>query len=442
MNDIRLNKLDEMMDEYVYGLIDDRRADRIRRKIENDPEWQLSYEEAVDRKRLLTGFARMESSEAPDAQSAADRAIEAADEICSARLRRRKTLRWSSGIAAAAAMLLIGWMWISYAAISPPTHTVRLVGQNELISGSTVSLRAIVTDFDDNPSPNVPVKLVLTGSHGAGEVQLAVWRTGSDGVASGQIDLPVWEGACQLVAHAGNNSFQLIGAPIELKRASKVYLATDKPIYQPGQTIRMRTLVLRTGSLKPDAGKQVDLSATDPAGNVIFRETRKLSDYGIAWADLSLDSLIAPGRYRITATAGSDESVQTVEISHYKLPAFSVKITTDKPYYRPGETISGKVHLKYNFGKPVKGAEIKLELIDRLIGSATTLSDQTITAGDSGTAGFEIPLGKTLFGSRRTHNTANLLLTAKATDPAGQENKENVQRRRRLHGSSHRKEPH
>jgi alpha-2-macroglobulin-like protein len=419
---MRLNKLDKMMDEYVHGLLDNRQAYRIVHKIENDPEWQLAYEDAVERKRLLSGIARIENSGAPEAGIAAARAIEAASGVYGARRRRRKILRWSSGVAAAAAMLLVGIMWISFATISRPEHAVRLLGQSELISGSTVSLRAIVTDFKNNPSPDVPVKIMLTGSKGGQEIQLAVWRTDSSGVASGPIDLPAWVGDCKLEARAGNNRFQLIGAPIALKRASKVYLATDKPIYQPGQTIHMRTLVLRTGSLKPDAGKPVDITVADPAGNLIFRESLTLSDYGLAWANLSLDSLIAPGRYRITATAGDDESKQTVEISHYKLPAFSVKIEPDKPYYQPGQTVSGKIRLKYNFGKPVRNAKLELQLIDRTLGAAHNLHTQTINTGVSGVAGFEIPLPKTLFGSARTQKNANLLLSVHATDPAGQEN--------------------
>ncbi len=419
---MRLNKLDTMMDEYVHGLLDNRQAYRIVRKIENDPEWQLAYEDAVERKRLLSGLARIETSDAPQAATVAARAIEAAEKIYSGRRRRRRILRWSSGLAAAAAMLLVGVMWISFATITPPRHAVRLVGQNELISGSTVSLRAIVTDFSNRPSADVPVKIMLTGSKGAEEIQLAVWRTDSSGVASGPIDLPAWVGDCKLEARAGDNRFQLIGAPIALKRASKVYLATDKPIYQPGQTIHMRTLVLRTGSLKPDAGKPVDFTVADPAGNLIFRETLTLSDYGLAWANLSLDSLIAPGRYRITATAGDDKSVQTVEISHYKLPAFSVKIEPDKPYYQPGQTVSGKIRLKYNFGKPVRNAKLELQLIDRTLGRAHTMHTQTINTGASGVAGFEIPLPKTLFGSMRNQKNANLLLSVNATDPAGQEN--------------------
>ena len=422
MNNERLNKLDAMMDEYVYGLLDNRQAYRIVHKIENDPEWQLAYEDAVERKRMLTGMVRTETSDAPSAENTAAQAIAAADTIYNARLRRRTILRWSSGISAAAAMLLIGWMWIVYAAINPPAHNVRLVGQTELLSGSTVALRAIVTDFNNRPSPNMPVNLVLTGGDGRQEIVLASWRTDDSGIASGQVDLPAWEGDASITAHAGDNRFQLIGAPIKLKRASKVFLATDKPIYQPGQTIHMRTLVLRKGSLKPDAGRTVELSISDPAGNVIFRETRTLSEYGLAWADLSLDSLITPGRYRITAAAGNEESKQTVEISHYKLPAFSVKITTDKPYYRPGETLSGKVRLKYNFGKPVKGAKVNLDLVDRTVASPHVLRQIVVTASADGIAGFEIPMPKTLFGTKRAQQSSHLLLSALAVDPAGQEN--------------------
>ncbi|MDP6047723.1 MAG: MG2 domain-containing protein, partial [Phycisphaerae bacterium] len=424
MNNTRLDKLDAMMDDYVYGLISGRQVDRILSKIENDPEWQLAYEGAVERKRLLAGEVRADASEAPSAETTAANAIVAATGVYSTRLRRRKIVRhWSGGLAAAAA-ILVGVMWIAYATIGP-ARTVRLVGQTEMISGSTVSLRAVVTDFNSRPSPNIPVDLVLTGGDGAKEpreVILASWRTDDNGVAAGQVHLPVWEGNCKLTARAGSNRFQLISSPIKLKRALKVFLATDKPIYQPGQTIHMRTLVLKKDSLKPDAGRSVELTVTDPAGNLIFRKMRKLSEYGLAWANLALDSLITPGRYRITASAGGDKNEQTVEISHYKLPAFSVKITTDKPYYRPGETISGKVHLQYNFGKPVKDAKVDLELIDRALAQAHSLRKITVTASDKGVAGFKIPLPNMLLGSERTHQSAQLLLSAKAADPAGQEN--------------------
>jgi len=413
-----------MMDEYVYGLIDGPRADRILRKIEEDPEWQLAYEAAVERKRMLAGSLRADAVGPRNAAATAQRAVGATKAVEQARLRRRRIIRRFSGGLAAAAGILIAVMWVRFATISPPRHFVRLIGQRELISGSTVSLRAIVTDFNNRPSADVPVKVVLTGGQdGASEeLVLASWRTDDDGIATGRVDLPEWEGDCKLTVRAGDNRFQFIGSPIELKRTTKVFLATDKPIYQPGQTIHMRTLVLRAGSLKPDGGRPVELSVTDPSDNVIFRETRTLSEYGLAWADLPLDSLITPGRYRIIASAGDDKSEQIVEIFHYKLPAFSVKVTTHKPYYLPGETISGKVKLKYNFGKPAKGSRVELTLLDRAVAREHTLRKATVTAGDDGVANFEILLPHTLLGMARTHGTARLLLTATATDPAGQEN--------------------
>ena len=81
MNNTRLDKLDAMMDDYVYGLIGGRQVDRILWKIENDPEWQLAYEDAVDRKRLLAGVARPDASEAPPTETTAAKAIAAADAV-------------------------------------------------------------------------------------------------------------------------------------------------------------------------------------------------------------------------------------------------------------------------------------------------------------------------------------------------------------------------
>ena len=54
MNDPSPDKLDDLMDQFVFDLLDAKAAERTRRKIESDPRWQVAYEAAVRRKRTLT----------------------------------------------------------------------------------------------------------------------------------------------------------------------------------------------------------------------------------------------------------------------------------------------------------------------------------------------------------------------------------------------------
>ena len=324
----RTEKLDELMDQFIYDLLTETRAEQARRKIEEDPEWQLAYEAAVTRSQAL-GRA-VKTAPAPAAGRAGYQDIaKRGRQLELGPMRRRRIFLRVVGAIPAAAILLIGLAWLSVALVQPPQSVLRLVGQSELAGGATASLRAIVQDLAGKALAGVPVKFALRPSDG-GEIFLGEASSNRTGSAELRVRLPDVQGKATLVVFSDDSRFSRIEAPIVIQRASKVYLSTDKPIYQPGQTIHVRCLVLRKPNLTPDAGREVEFSVTDPAGNVIFRQAPRLSEYGIAWTDLPLDELITPGRYAVKAAAGADSSEQTVEIYHYKLPAFSVKASTGR----------------------------------------------------------------------------------------------------------------
>ena len=49
MTDSRTEQLDDLMDQLVFGLLDEKNAQRVREKIPADPLWQLAYEAAMKR---------------------------------------------------------------------------------------------------------------------------------------------------------------------------------------------------------------------------------------------------------------------------------------------------------------------------------------------------------------------------------------------------------
>lgn len=416
----RTEKLDEMMDHFVYGLLSEKRAEQVRRKIEEDPEWQLAYEAAVARSQALGRAVRTDEAPASARTGHLDIAKKAR-QMEMGSLRRRKTFLRVVGAIPAAAVLLILLSWGSVALVQPPQSVLRLVGQSELAGGAMASLRVIVQDLAGHALSGVPVSFALRPS-GGGEIFLGKARSNQTGSAELRVKLPDRQGKATLVVYSDDSRFSRLEVPINLQRVSKVYLSTDKPIYQPGQTIHIRCLVLRKPDLTPDAGKPVEFTVTDPSGNVIFRRTPRLSEYGIAWTDLSLDELITPGRYVVKAAAGADASEQTVEIYQYRLPAFSVKASTDRPYYLPGQAVSGTVDMRYHFGKAVVGGKLQIELRDCVGGASEAVSSVVAATDESGRATFELTPPSKLFGLDRTQGQANLLLTVRGTDSAGQEN--------------------
>src|SRR5262249_33044805 len=139
---------------------------------------------------------------------------------------------------------------------------------------------------------------------------------------------------------------EVLTLPVTLKRSWKLMLSSDKPLYQPGQEIHLRSLALQTSTLRPVAGQATTFSITDPKGNVIFKRTDVTSPYGIAWADCPLASEIIEGPYQIACKVGDTESRLTVEVKKYVLPKFKVEVAGLKPYYQPGEKVTGTVHAR------------------------------------------------------------------------------------------------
>ena len=137
-------------------------------------------------------------------------------------------------------------------------------------------------------------------------------------------------------------------------------LSTDKPVYQPGQTIHTRALALRRPNLHPVAGQAATFSVVDPKGNIVFRQEGKTSRYGITAADCPLDTEILEGPYTVLCKTGDVESRLSVDVKKYVLPKFKVTVALDRPFYKPGDTIKLAVQADYFFGKPVADATVDM----------------------------------------------------------------------------------
>jgi hypothetical protein len=142
-------------------------------------------------------------------------------------------------------------------------------------------------------------------------------------------------------------------------------LMTDKPIYQPGQTVHMRVQ-----AFGPDnhalADADVELGITDPENLNAFRTKVKTSRFGIASTDWEIPGNLRLGDFTISASLGSGDwyesadAEQKVKISRYDLPDFSVESTLDSPYYMTGRNPKVTVTARYLFGAAVKAGHVRI----------------------------------------------------------------------------------
>ncbi|MCA1815698.1 MAG: carboxypeptidase regulatory-like domain-containing protein, partial [Acidobacteria bacterium] len=74
---------------------------------------------------------------------------------------------------------------------------------------------------------------------------------------------------------------------LDLDRRVRVLLSTDKPLYQPGQTVHLRALVV-TNAERALANAEGTLKVEDPESQTVFDATLKTSRFGVASADWKL----------------------------------------------------------------------------------------------------------------------------------------------------------
>ncbi len=235
---------------------------------------------------------------------------------------------------------------------------MKILGQDDFIKGTTIKYQVIVhNQKSDEPVDRATVKVVLVKDNGEDIVFIGVTDRG--GRCPVQFDLPEnldrAELRFEVSSEIGSDQHAV---QINLKTGNLTYLVTDKPIYQPGQTIHLRTLSLKKPELDPVKNQEIIFEVEDSKGNKIFKKAIKTDAYGTAYAQLILADEINFGNYTVRALLGPEKVEKTVKVEKYVLPKFKPVLTTNKEYFLPGETLEGDIDVQYFFGKPVANSRV------------------------------------------------------------------------------------
>ncbi len=198
-----------------------------------------------------------------------------------------------------AAALAIGGYSMYVAMHQPDPQETILLGQTKIASGSPAAFRILVRNrVTGKPVAGATVELSLLAKAG-GTNRLGTFQTDATGSITNSIAIPdAASGDYQLVVDSASRlGRDHIVEQVEIQHPSRVLLGSDKPIYQPGQTIHLRSLVLNERTQKPFANEPVTFEVNDPKGNKVFKETRTASAFGIATADFELADQFNLGRY-------------------------------------------------------------------------------------------------------------------------------------------------
>ena len=246
----------------------------------------------------------------------------------------------------------------------PPAapHETLVLGQEQLAPGSQAALRVIVRDAGEaEPIEGAEVVVRIGRAPGLASV-VYTGRTDANGTAEVAFTVPDdLEGQASLVVETASAGVEgQIVRPITIARDYQLFLSSDKPAYRPGQTIHLRALILDAVDRKPAAGQEIAFAVFDSAGERLERGVVTASDFGIAALDFALPPDAAPGQYALQAMLGDTLSERTVTVGAYDLPAFSITLETGRPFYAPGERVTGFARAEYFFGQPVVGGQVTL----------------------------------------------------------------------------------
>lgn len=150
---------------------------------------------------------------------------------------------------------------------------------------------------------------------------------------------------------------------IPVDQFPKIFITTDKPLYQPGQIMHLRALVF-TPSNRALANQDISITITDPERITVSRTVVKTSRFGIVNTDWPIPENVRLGVYRIFMSVEGSAEYDGVEygvrISRHDLPNFSVNVQTDRGYYLPGQNAEVRVRADYLFGQPVKRGHVRV----------------------------------------------------------------------------------
>jgi uncharacterized protein YfaS (alpha-2-macroglobulin family) len=213
---------------------------------------------------------------------------------------------------------------------------------------------------------------------------------------------------------------------VQLEDEVSVLLTSEKPVYQPSQTIHLRALALNRADHHAVAERALTFEVEDARGNKVFRKAAQTDNFGLASTEFTLADEVNLGAYHVRVKMGdanNDAADLTVNVERYVLPKFRLVVEFDskdgeqKRDYRPGDHVTGTVKANYFFGKPVANAEVMLkasamdvELFDAATAEGRTNSD--------GIYHFDFVLPKFFAGDGSRHGASPVVVEATVKDAA------------------------
>ncbi len=245
------------------------------------------------------------------------------------------------------------------------------------------------------------------------------WAAQSDG-QSRLYDIPeIPDGDYTLTAKVSTPlGASSVDVPIPFYSPARIHVITDRPLYQPGDTVKFRAVVFRARDLIPLDERPGRWTMVDPTGETLLEEKASAGSWGVVAGDFPLDAGAATGTWRLRWTSGNDHGERSFEVEPFQLPRFSVEATSEKPFYTANERPVLRGSVTYSSGAPVAQATVDLSWSFGAWPPPTSWLEgelpERVTTGKNGRFELRLPRVPSDLRGRVT-----MAASISATDPAG-----------------------
>ena len=308
---------------------------------------------------------------------------------------------------------------------------VHVLGQQSYLAGGLAAVRVIVTDSANeiiNGPGSVQIELVTPDQKSQ---VVFKGRLNQRGTAQAQFRFPAGLVGSYPLRYVVDTPIGSTGftQTIRLEDKAQILLTTEKPLYQPGQTIHARALALDRSNHEATANRKLTFEVEDSRGNKVFRKATQTDEFGVASAEFGLADEVNLGTYHLRALMdGATPNSRTnaelaLNVERYVLPKFKValdlagKDSKAKHGYRPGDHVTGTVRANYFFGKAVENGEVTVKAtgMDVAVFEAGAVNGRTDAEG---AYRFDLQLPKYFAGRPLSQGAARVLVEATVKDSA------------------------
>ena len=143
-----------------------------------------------------------------------------------------------------------------------------------------------------------------------------------------------------------------IASYFESHPTKRSYVMTDKPLYQPGETIWFRADLRATGTMLGGPPVGITMQLVSPRGSIVATK-RVLAQNGTARNDFKLADEIEGGEYSLTLAA-DDGTIETrkLVINTYEAPRLMKTLELLRKAYGEGDSVSAALEVKRTTGEP------------------------------------------------------------------------------------------